>query len=671
MYRFLLFSIGLGLVFGCSLDNAGNPLSTVLQPVPFHEVELQDDFWEPRLRTQKNVLVAFALEKTQPAVENLARTARYLQGDTTELPFPHRYISSDLYKVMEGAARTLQTNPDPALAARLDAIIDTIAAAQAADGYLYVAHLTGVSRDHAYWGGAGMGDKPYSHVLHSHEVYNMGHMYEAAIAYYQATGKDKWLRVAEKNARHLNRVFFKGDPNYNGGEPVRQAPGHQGIELALVKLHRVTGDTLYRNMARRFLDIRGVTYRPDGEGVMAATYAQQHAPVTEQTEAVGHAVRAGYMYAGMAEVDAVFATDTYREALDHIWHNIVDQKMHITGGLGAVKGIEGFGDAYELPNAEAYNETCAAVGNVLFNHRMFLRHRDARYLDVAEVALYNNVLAGVNLAGNRFFYVNPLESDGTTPFNAGQAGRSPWFNTACCPSNMARLVPQVPGMLYAHAGDTLYTLLYAGSHTTVPLTSTRVDITQTTNYPWEGRIQFDLHPQRTATFTLKLRLPTWAQGRQLLPGELYHYQQKGEASWRVLINGEQIEAKLSKGFVTLTRSWQAGDRVELILPMPVQYNRALDAVAADRGRLAVSRGPLIYCGEGVDHVVSVVHPDLQLAPQAGAPGISHLTDSPLRGMTGISVPASGPLDVLQLIPYYAWNNRGNTSMRVWWPVAAQ
>ncbi len=419
----LLFSL---MLFSCGESSFNNKVQDLeakggqLQAVLFNEVSLEDNFWKPRLRIQADTLVPFALDKTIPAVENLEKAANYLKGDTTDLPFPHRYISSDLYKVMEGASLSLMENPNAALEKRLDGIIDIIGEAQQEDGYLYVAHITGVSKNHDHWGGGGMGDKPYSFVLHSHELYNMGHMYEAAIAYYRSTGKDKWLKIAEKNAQHINKVFFEGDPNYNDGKPVNQAPGHQELELALVKLYYVTGKQLYLEMAKKFLDMRGRTFVPNGEGVMSKTYAQQHLPVEEQTTAVGHAVRAAYMYAAMADVGAITGSEKYDKALDGIWHNIVDTKMHITGGLGAVHGIEGFGGEYELPNEEAYNETCAAVGNVLFNHRLFLEHKDAKYMDVAEVALFNNSLAGMNLNGNRFFYVNPLESDGVSPFNQGK-----------------------------------------------------------------------------------------------------------------------------------------------------------------------------------------------------------------------------------------------------------
>jgi DUF1680 family protein len=389
-----------------------------LKPVPFNRVEMTSDFGRPRLQTQRKTLVPFAFERTQPGVEHLKAARDFLAGKKVEGHRAHRFIDSDLYKVMEGAAYLLQLRSDPELEKTLDDLADVIAGAQHENGYLYPSHTTGAGSSKNM-----MGDKPYTFIVHSHELYNVGHLYEAAIAYYRATGKKKLLDVAEKSAVHINKVIFEGDPKYNDGKPIRQAPGHQEMELALVKLYRVTGKKLYLDMARKFLEIRGVTYVPDGEGVMSPTYAQQHAPVTEQKEAVGHAVRATYLYSAMADVGTLTGEPAYGKALDRIWGNITNTLMHITGGLGAVHGIEGFGPQYELPNADAFNETCAAVGNVLLNYRMFLLHKDAKYLDVAEVALLNNVLAAVNLEGNRFFYVNPLEADGKYPFNHGTARR--------------------------------------------------------------------------------------------------------------------------------------------------------------------------------------------------------------------------------------------------------
>ncbi len=670
-----LLTIGISSVFyGCESSRKEGeqppaPVSEgyILQPVPFHEVRLEDAFWRPRLSTQAQTLVPFALEKTQPAVENLRKTAAFLKGDKESLPFPHRYVASDLYKVMEGAAYLLKDNRNPALEQQMDEIIDVIAAAQQEDGYLYEAHITGVSKDHDHWGGGGMGDKPYSFVLHSHELYNMGHMYEAAIAYYQATGKDKWLKVAEKSAQHINKVFFEGDPNYNGGQPVNQAPGHQEMELALTKLYRVTGNELYLNMAKKFLDIRGKTYVPEGEGVMAPTYAQQHQPVAQQREAVGHAVRAAYMYSGMADVAALTGTEEYNEALQSIWHNIVDTKMHITGGLGAVHGIEGFGPSYVLPNEEAYNETCAAVGNVFFNFRMFLMSQDAQYMDVAEVALLNNALAGMNLEGNKFFYVNPLEFDGQTPFNHGKAGRSPWFETACCPSNLARLIPQVAGMMYAHTADEIYATFYASNRTTIPLQEGKVELQQQSGYPFEERVSLKLNPEKAQSFKLKLRIPTWAREAQFVPGALYDFVNETPEQWTVQLNGEPIEAELEKGFVVIDRTWEKGDQVELTLPMPVRFNRAIEQVEADRGRVAITRGPLVYCAEGVDNGDPVQQFYLESLPDAAAVTTQVFEEGVLKNVVNIKMPSrqvtrQGTQEsTLTLVPYYAWNNRSEIS----------
>lgn len=371
-----------------------------------------------------------------------------------------------------------------------------------------------------------MGDRPYSWVVHSHELYNMGHMYEGAVAYYRATGKDKWLRIAEKSARHINHVFFEGDPAYNGGKPVMQAPGHEEIELALVKLYQATGDTLYLNMAKRFIDIRGITFKPEGEGVLAQT-----------------------------------GDTSLRPALDSIWGNIVDTRMHITGGLGAIHGIEGFGPEYELPNMGAYDETCAAVGNVLFNYRMFMAEKDGKYIDVAEVALYNNVLAGVNLEGNRFFYVNPLEVDGRRAFNQGLKGRAPWFGTACCPSNLARLIPQIPGMMHAHTDDDIYCTFYGGTFTTIPLGRGNIGIRQETGYPFDETVSLTVSPEKASQkFALHLRIPTWA-GDRFVPGKLYSYVNRQPGTWSLTVNGKPAKVKVDKGFAVIDRKWEKGDCV--------------------------------------------------------------------------------------------------------------
>lgn len=658
-FHYLLVSAIMLMPFSMVADD-------LLKAIPFEQVTLEDNFWRPRLIIQKETLVPFALDKVRPAMDNLRKTGQYLKGDKSELPFPHRFVASDLYKVMEGAAYLLTLEKDPALEHTMDSIIDLIGAAQKPDGYLYEAHTTRVSAQHEHWGGGGMGDRPYSWVVHSHELYNMGHMYEGAVAYYRATGKDKWLRIAEKSARHINHVFFEGDPAYNGGKPVMQAPGHEEIELALVKLYQATGDTLYLNMAKRFIDIRGITFKPEGEGVLAPSYAQQHQPVRDQRKAVGHAVRAAYLYSGMADVMAQTGDTSLRPALDSIWGNIVDTRMHITGGLGAIHGIEGFGPEYELPNMGAYDETCAAVGNVLFNYRMFMAEKDGKYIDVAEVALYNNVLAGVNLEGNRFFYVNPLEANGRRAFNQGLKGRAPWFGTACCPSNLARLIPQIPGMMYAHTDDDIYCTFYGGTSATIPLGRGNVGIRQETGYPFDETVSLTVSPEKASQkFALHLRIPTWA-GDRFVPGKLYSYVNRQPAAWDVTVNGKKVKAKVDKGFAVIDRKWEKGDRVELHLPMGVMYSKAIDKVEADRGRLCITRGPLVYCAEAVDNASApasyVISPTEENAVIRKGEGL--MKDIDFITVSAHSIQNPGDTK-LTLVPYYAWNNRTDGAMIVW------
>ena len=651
-----------------------------LIPVAFNEVILEDKFWKPRLITQVETLVPFALDKTINAQIALRQTGNFLSGIMDSLPKPHAYQSSDLYKVMEGAAYLLFLEENRALEKRMDDIIDLISSAQKKDGYLYVGHITGVSSgisnkikdptiNRMVWM---MGDKPYSNVIHSHELYNMGHMYEGAIAYYQATGKDKWLKIAEKSAQHINKVFFEGDPNYNNGKPVNQAPGHQELELALTKLYRITGNKLYLNMAKKFLDIRGKTFIPNGEQYNSPIYAQQHLPVTEQRKAVGHAVRATYLYSGMADVGGLFGISDYDKALKSIWNDIVDKKMSITGGLGAVQGIEGFGSDYVLPNKEAYNETCAAVGNVFFNFRMFLRTRDARYMDVAEISLLNNSLAGVNIEGNKFFYVNPLEADGTTKFNHGNAGRSEWFNTACCPSNIARLIPQVSGMMYSFSDDEIYLTFYGSNSSTIKLESGMVRIKQKSEYPFDGKVDLTVSPKSSQRFKLKLRIPSWVNSNQFVPGELYSYDDKNYDKWKLSINGVKINAKTENGFVTIDRLWNVGDKVILDLPMTVRINKTINKVKENKNRVAITRGPLVYVAEGIDNYRPVQEFYIEDMFDNNKIKIKKINTGILENVVSIMFPAkrlNNKIEeiFLKMIPYYAWNNRENSSMIVWIP----
>lgn len=666
------FKISCSLLFQCGFGVLLSAQS--LSPVPFYKVQMTDSFWQPRMKALQTVLLPHAFNKTQPAVDNLRKTGHYLKGINDSLPFPHRYITSDLFKVMEGCAYLLKNRKDALLESKMDSIIDIIASAQTNDGYIYDAHITGVSAKHAHWGGGGMGNKPYSWVLHSHELYNMGHMYEAAVAYYNATGKTKWLQVAEKNAQHINSVFFIGDKNYNNGKPVMQAPGHEEIELALVKLYHATGKKLYLQMAKKFLEIRGVTYKPEGEGVMSPEYSQQHLPVKQQQAPTGHAVRAAYLYAGMADVSAATKDTSYIKALESIWQNITDTRMHITGGLGAVHGTEGFGAAYELPNKDAYNETCAAIGNVFFNYRMFLMTKDAKYADVAEISLLNNALAGVNTEGNKFFYVNPLEADGTTKFNHGLAGRSEWFHTACCPSNLARLIPQVSAYMYASTKNEIYCVMYGGNKADVKVNGHEVQLVQEANYPFDGNIKLAVHPSvENIKFDILLRIPTWAGNKQFVPGDLYNYINHSGADISIKINGKKITAPIEKGFAKISRQWRKGDIVAISLPMPVRVNQAHKNVRENNGKIAITRGPLLFCAEQTDNPENfenarIRYPILnhQLKPDSVQIGF-------LKNIPAINIPVENSDNSagLKLVPYHLWNNRGNDKMMVWFTYPQQ
>jgi DUF1680 family protein len=640
-----------------------------LEPVSFEKVKLQDEFWLPRLITQKETLVPFSMENTEPAVENLRRVGEYLRTGKQQkmLPLMH-YVASDLFKVMEGAAYLLTLEKDPELEKKMDEIIDIIGEAQCADGYLYETHSVPPSMFPRTYS---TGTDRYSFVDHSHELYDMGHMYEAAIAYYKATGKRKWLDIAEKNARHINKVFFEGDPAYNSGKPVNQAPGHEEIELALVKLYKATGEKLYLDMAKRFIDIRGVSYRPEGEGVQELNYAQQHLPVREQRTAEGHCVRALYLYSGMADIAAQCGDETLYPALDAIWHNIADTKIHINGGLGSVPGLEKFGPEYLLPNMNTYDETCAAVANVFFNYRMFLATGDGKYVDMAEISLYNNVLGGMNLEGNRFFYVNVLEADAKHGFNQGDGGRAPWFGTACCPSNLARLIPQISGMIYSHTDEDIFCALYAGSSTDITLADGKVRLVQSTGYPFDGKVSIEVTPEYEGKeFTLWLRIPTWNTDR-FIPGDLYRYADDIRSSACLKVNGKKVRAESQEGYVPVRRSWKAGDKVELELDMPVRYNVADERVEADVNRICLTKGPILYCAEEPDNQDN---PSLIIMDGTSTEfKEGQLEDGVMKGIPVISVNASAAKlngtvsnTVVNLIPYYSWNNRGDwKKMNVW------
>ena len=614
-----------------------------IDPVPFTSVSVSDPFWSPRLQASREVTIPLAFSKCEETgrYQNFIRATQ--PCDTFKVEgFP--FDDTDVYKTIEGASYLLQTYPDPALESYIDSVLVLVAAAQEPDGYLNTSYTMNPARPHR-WMGPGRWDAV--EVL-SHEFYNLGHMVEGAVAHYRATGKRNFLDIAIRYADCVSRAI--GD-----GEGQRAlVPGHQIAEMALAKLYLATGDKKYLDQAKFFLDKRGHTSRKDA-------YSQAHKPVVEQDEAVGHAVRAAYMYAGMADVAALTGDTAYIAAVGRIWDNIVGKKLYITGGIGARHDGESFGDAYELPNLEAYCETCAAIGNVYVNHRLFLLHGDSKYYDVLERTLYNGLISGVSIDGGRFFYPNPLASE-------GQHQREPWFGCACCPSNICRFIPSLPGYLYAVKGRDVYANLYIGGTAKLKVGGRDVTLSQSGDYAGTGRQTITVDANKAGRFTLKLRIPGWARDI-VAPGGLYAF--VGNAGgYTVKVNGEEVAGALDKGYLAIDRKWKKGDRVELGFPMEPRFVAARPEVEADRGRLAVQRGPLVYCAEWPDNDfafgAAVVNPEMPMTIRSS---------DMLGGVTIVDVPAQlverrdgrlGLSDVkLAMIPYYAWAHRGKGKMAVW------
>jgi hypothetical protein len=618
-------------------------------------VTLTDDFWSKRIETNRAVTIPFGFNKCEEEgrIRNFAKAGGLMEGAYEgKMPFD----DTDVYKIIEGASYSLKVHPDEKLEKYIDDILTKIAAAQEDDGYLCTWKTIDPDTTPAWWVKPG----PRWHNLGaSHELYNAGHMYEAAFAHYQATGKRNFLDIALKNADLIAETFRPGKK--------LTPPGHQVIETGLVKLYRATHDKKYLDLAKFFLDQRG---NAAGHELYGA-YSQDHLPVVQQEEAVGHAVRAVYMYAGMADIAGIEKDSLYLNAIDRIWDNVVSKKIYITGGIGARHKGESFGDNYELPNLTSYNETCAAIGNIYWNHRMFLLHGHAKYIDVLERTLYNGMISGVSLSGDSFFYPNALESDGKYKFNIGKLGRQPWFDCSCCPSNVIRFIPSVTNYIYAHRDENLYVNLFVAGAADIALSKTPVQISQETSYPWDGKVAITVNPQSNKKFALNLRIPGWATG-QPLPSDLYHYLDESRENVTLKLNGELLDLNLKNGFAVIERQWSKGDVVELNLPMPVRRVVAHENVEDDRNKVALTRGPIVYCAESVDNGGKVL--DL-VVPDDSEFNAEYKSDF-LNGVTvikGNAVNNSGGQRELTVIPYYAWAHRlpaqagGNGEMVVWLP----
>ncbi len=656
------------------------PRNCTIRPVPFSRVRLTDAFWAPRIETNRTVTIPCGFRKCEETgrVDNFAKAAGLKDCEHSGV---YPFDDTDIYKILEGAAYSLAVHPDTELDAYCDRIIELVAAAQEPDGYLFTARTNQAPKL-----AIRIGTARWSMLREqSHELYNLGHLFEAATAHFQATGKRSLLDVAIRAANLIVEVFGPGRNE--------EAPGHQVVEMGLVKLYRVTGNQAYLDLARFFLEARGPGDCKHGE------YDQTHLPVLEQADATGHAVRAGYMFAAMADIAAAKGDRRYVDAVDRLWDDVVCRKLHVTGGVGARGSWEGFGDAYELPNMSAYCETCAAIANVYWAHRMFLLHGHARYIDVLERSLYNGVLSGVGLSGDRFFYGNPLMS-------MGQHERSEWFTCSCCPSNVARFIPSVPGYAYGVTDACVYVNLYAAGEAELTVARQTVRIVQHTEYPWDGRIGLRLALAEPAEFALALRIPGWARGRPV-PSDLYrNLAEPAGARPRLAVNGEDVALTLVNCYATVVRTWSDGDTVELDMPMVVRRVVAHESVAEDRGKVAFERGPLVYCAEWPDqpdervlhlvvddtapvtveqaflpahpvtveqaflpaHPVTVEQAFLPAHPPPGKPApqlrILRSTATALRESDDGSCVLRNTQPIA-LIPYYAWAHRGKGEMAVW------
>lgn len=621
-----------------------------LKEVPFTRVHITDSFWAPRIETNRSVSIPSAFRECEKngRFDNFALAAGLIKGEHKgDFPFD----DTDPYKILEGASYSLAVMYDPKLDAYCDSVIALIAAAQEPDGYLTTCVTNKASRLKGWWGSSRW------EKINSHELYNSGHLYEAAVAHYLATGKRSLLDVAIKNADLVCKVF-------GSAEGQKHVPsGHPIVEMALARLYKATGNKQYLATARYFVDEAG----RGTDGHKLSEYSQDHTPVLKQEEIKGHAVRAGYFYSGVADVAALTGEKAYFDAINRIWNNMASRKLYITGGIGSRAQGEGFGPEYELHNHTAYCETCAAIANVYWNYRMLLATGDAKFADVYERALYNGVISGVSLSGDKFFYDNPLES-------MGEHERQAWFGCACCPGNITRFMASIPTYMYATQGDDLLVNLYIGSAAEIPTENNNVKLMQQTEYPWKGNIRFTVNPEKSAAFSIRFRIPGWT-GTLPVPSSLYSFIDKPSQSYTIKVNGKAVKPEVNNGYASVYRKWKKGDIVELELPMDVRRIRAHENVSDDRGKTAFQRGPVVFCLEGADQPDGVVFNKF-ISNDASI--TSHYEPALLGGVVTLTGKAGrklpdGRIDYTEFkaVPYSVWNNRGKGEMEVWVPQSAE
>lgn len=588
----------------------------MITPVNFSNVKIDDGFWSPRLQSHKDVTLKVCIDQIENQTGRIRNFENAAKGEGQHSGI--YYDDSDVYKALEGMAYSLKNNPDPALEAKCDEWIDKFAAAQQEDGYINTYFtLTGLENR---WDN-----------MDKHEMYCAGHMIEAGVAYYNVTGKRKLLDVCIRMADHMMSVF--------GPEKRHWVPGHEEIELALVKLYQTTGEKKYLDFANWLLEQRGHGYGSHGklDRPWNAAYYQDDKPVREMSEIGGHAVRSMYLYCGMADVAAYTGDQGYIDALNRLWDDVVLRNMYITGGIGQSADNEGFTEDYDLPNLTAYCETCASVGMVLWNWRMNQFTGDSKYIDVLERSLYNGALAGISLVGDKFFYVNPLES-------LGDHHRQAWYGCACCPSQVCRFLPSIGNYVYGVSNNALWVNLYLGNQAEVTMGKRTLTLTQETNYPWDGTVALKVGMKGTLKTQVRLRIPGWCK------------------SYTLAVNGEPVEAPIEKGYAVIERKWKNGDVVTVNFDMPVELVSADPRVKDDMGKRAVQRGPLVYCIEEIDNPVDFD----SLRMMENTLFDTNFETHRLGGIMAITAHAGD--QTLNCIPYYAWDNREAGKMKVWIPI---
>ena len=635
-----------------------------IQGVPFTQVKLTDSFWLPRLKTNTDVTIpaSFARCESTQRVHNFEMAAARQGKFATVFPFD----DTDIYKTIEGASYSLSTYPDARLSAYVDELIVKVGAAQEPDGYLYTARTIDPAHPHP-WAGPERWSKEREL---SHELYNAGHLYEAAVAHYEATGKKTLLNIALKNANLVCAVFGPGKRSV--------APGHEIVEMGLVKLYRVTGQAKYLQTAKFFLEARGhyPGYDPKSPDVWKnGSYWQDDQPVVAQNEAEGHAVRAEYLYSAMADVAALTDDKALLSAVDTIWNNLVSKKLYVTGGTGAVPAGERFGASYELPNTTAYNETCASVADVFWQQRMFQLHGDSKYVDIMEKVLYNGLISGVGLDGKSFFYSNAMQITNIASYPQTEPARAGWFECSCCPTNLARLMPALPGYVYAQRGNALYANLFVTSTARLTINKQVVRITQQNNYPWQGELQFRIDPtSASARFDLLVRIPGWARN-EAMPSNLYSFEKTDSQPVTITLNGQPVAYQLHNGYAVLGRAWHRGDVLAVTLPMAVRRVQATPLVKSDLGKVALQRGPVVYCAEWPDNhgqTNNLLVPAGTAFRAAYQPALLHGVETLTATVPAVQVAPGGTAvstapQTLTAIPYFAWANRGRGEMTVWFP----